>query len=88
MTAQRTPVLLSVNVGRPKNVPWQGKTVYTGAWKHPVDGPAMVRRLNIDGDRSPASCLPRGRGAGAIANVHHAGTARTRSKGVDASLMQ
>jgi ferredoxin-NADP reductase/MOSC domain-containing protein YiiM len=46
----RPPVLLSVNVGMPKNVPWQGKTVYTGVWKHPVDGPAMVRRLNIDGD--------------------------------------
>jgi len=44
------PVLLSVNVGLPKNVAWQGKTVYTGAWKHPVDGPAIVRRLNIDGD--------------------------------------
>jgi hypothetical protein len=45
-----TPVLLSVNVGLPKNVAWQGKTVHTGVWKHPVDGPAMVRRLNIDGD--------------------------------------
>jgi ferredoxin-NADP reductase/MOSC domain-containing protein YiiM len=45
-----SPVLLSVNVGLPKNVAWQGKTVYTGVWKHPVDGPAMARRLNIDGD--------------------------------------
>jgi ferredoxin-NADP reductase/MOSC domain-containing protein YiiM len=44
------PVLVSVNVGLPKNVSWEGKTVYTGIWKHPVDGPAMVRRLNIDGD--------------------------------------
>jgi ferredoxin-NADP reductase/MOSC domain-containing protein YiiM len=44
------PVLLSVNVGMPKNVAWRGKTVYTGVWKHPVPGPAMVRRLNIDGD--------------------------------------
>jgi ferredoxin-NADP reductase/MOSC domain-containing protein YiiM/ferredoxin len=44
------PALVSVNVGLPKNVPWQGKTVYTGIWKHPVPGPAMVRRLNIDGD--------------------------------------
>ena len=50
MTATRAPVLVSVNVGLPRNVPWQGKTVYTGVWKHPVDGPAMVRRLNIDGD--------------------------------------
>ena len=46
----RVPVLLSVNVGMPENVPWQGKTVYTGVWKHPVAGPAMARRLNIDGD--------------------------------------
>jgi len=45
-----TPTLLSVNVGLPKNVAWRGQTVYTGVWKHPVDGPAMVRRLNIDGD--------------------------------------
>jgi MOSC domain-containing protein YiiM len=50
MTATRTPVLLSVNVGLPRNVPWQGKTVYTWIWKHPVQGPAMARRLNIDGD--------------------------------------
>ncbi len=42
--------LVSVNVGMPKNVPWRGKTVYTGIWKTPVDGPVMVRRLNIDGD--------------------------------------
>ena len=44
------PLLVSVNVGLPRNVPWQGKTVYTGVWKHPVRGPVMVRRLNIDGD--------------------------------------
>ncbi len=50
MTASRAPVLLSVNVGMPKNVLWQDRTVYTGVWKHPVDGPAMIRRLNIDGD--------------------------------------
>ncbi len=44
------PVLLSVNVGLPENVAWQGKTVCTGIWMHPVSGPAIVRRLNIDGD--------------------------------------
>lgn len=47
---ERAPVLLSVNVGRPKNVSWQGRTVYTGVWKHTVVGPRMVRRHNIDGD--------------------------------------
>ena len=42
--------LVSVNVGMPKNVQWRDKTVYTGIWKTPVEGPIMVRRLNIDGD--------------------------------------
>lgn len=43
-------VLLSVNVGMPEDVPWQGRTVHTGAWKLPVSGPVMARRLNLDGD--------------------------------------
>jgi ferredoxin-NADP reductase/MOSC domain-containing protein YiiM len=42
--------LLSVNVGLPRDITWQGKTVHTGIWKTPVVGPRMVRRLNIDGD--------------------------------------
>jgi ferredoxin-NADP reductase/MOSC domain-containing protein YiiM len=42
--------LRSVNVGLPKDVLWQGRTVHTGVWKAPVTGPATVRRLNIDGD--------------------------------------
>jgi ferredoxin-NADP reductase/MOSC domain-containing protein YiiM/ferredoxin len=46
----RAATLMSVNVGLPRDVPWQGKTVRTGIWKAPVSGPAMVRRLNIDGD--------------------------------------
>src|SRR6202453_263815 len=50
MQVSKGPVLLSVNVGMPKDVPWQGKTVYTGVWKAPVAGPQLVRRLNIDGD--------------------------------------
>ena len=43
--------LLSVNVGLPRDIAWQGKTVHTGIWKTPVNGPRRVRRLNIDGDR-------------------------------------
>ena len=42
--------LLSVNVGMPKDVPWQGKTVFTGVFKDPVTGPRRVGKLNIDGD--------------------------------------
>ena len=42
--------LISVNVGTPRDVAWNNRTVYTGAWKQPVAGPRMVRRLNVDGD--------------------------------------
>jgi ferredoxin-NADP reductase/MOSC domain-containing protein YiiM len=41
---------VAVNVGMPKDVSWNGKTVHTGVWKTPVEGPVMVRRLNVDGD--------------------------------------
>ena len=42
--------LRSVNVGMPRDVLWQGRTVHTGVWKAPVDGQVTVRRLNVDGD--------------------------------------
>ena len=42
--------LLSVNVGLPRDIAWQGKMVHTAIWKAPVRGRRMVRRLNIDGD--------------------------------------
>src|SRR5271156_6041884 len=42
--------LLSVNVGRPREIAWRGKTVYTSVWKVPVQGRRLVRRLNVDGD--------------------------------------
>jgi ferredoxin-NADP reductase/MOSC domain-containing protein YiiM/ferredoxin len=42
--------LVSVNVGMPKDVPWQGKTVFTGVFKDPVSGPRRVRKLNVEGD--------------------------------------
>jgi ferredoxin-NADP reductase/MOSC domain-containing protein YiiM/ferredoxin len=42
--------LVSVNVGMPKDVPWQGKSVFTGVFKEPVTGPRRVRKLNVDGD--------------------------------------
>jgi ferredoxin-NADP reductase/MOSC domain-containing protein YiiM len=42
--------LLSVNVGLPRDIEWQGKIIHTAVWKAPVQGPRVVRRLNIDGD--------------------------------------
>ena len=42
--------ILSVNVGLPREVSWQGKFVTTGIFKEPVKNPVMLRRLNLDGD--------------------------------------
>src|SRR5215213_9230373 len=42
--------LLSVNVGRPRDVAWNDRVVHTGIWKEPVTRPVMARRLNLDGD--------------------------------------
>jgi MOSC domain-containing protein YiiM len=44
-------VIVSVNVGLPREVAWQGKVVTTGIFKEPVKGPVMMRTLNLDGDR-------------------------------------
>ena len=43
-------VIVSVNVGLPQDVAWQGRTVRTGVWKTPVAGRIFARRLNLDGD--------------------------------------
>jgi ferredoxin-NADP reductase/MOSC domain-containing protein YiiM/ferredoxin len=42
--------LLSLNVGLPREVTWNGRTVRTAIWKLPVEERRMVRELNIDGD--------------------------------------
>ncbi len=42
--------LLSVNVGLPKEVRWQGKAVFTGVFKDAVAGRRRVRKLNVEGD--------------------------------------
>lgn len=42
--------LLSVNVGRPRPVPYRDGVVSTGIYKEPVADRVWVRRLNIEGD--------------------------------------
>ncbi|HEY4825224.1 MAG TPA: MOSC domain-containing protein [Solirubrobacteraceae bacterium] len=48
--APKVGTLVSVNVGMPKDVGWQGKTVFTGVFKDAVAGPRHVRKLNVEGD--------------------------------------
>jgi len=43
--------IISLNVGLPRIVEYNGEPVATGIYKEPVEGPVMLRRLNLDGDR-------------------------------------
>jgi MOSC domain-containing protein YiiM len=43
--------VVSVNVGLPREVDWNGGRIATGIFKEPVSGSVAVRRLNLDGDR-------------------------------------
>lgn len=43
--------VVSLQVGLPREVQWRGRRVRTGIFKEPVEGPVMLRRLNLDGDR-------------------------------------
>lgn len=43
--------VLSVNVGTPREIEWQGTTVLTGIFKEPVASAVALRTLNFDGDR-------------------------------------
>jgi len=42
--------LLSVNIGRPRPVPYRGKLVSTGIFKSPAGGPLTMRKTNLEGD--------------------------------------
>lgn len=42
--------LISVNVGLPQEIEWQGKHVRTAIWKYPVAQRIRARRMNLDGD--------------------------------------
>lgn len=43
--------LVSIQVGRPREVEWRGKRVATAIFKEPVEGPVRLERLNLEGDR-------------------------------------
>jgi MOSC domain-containing protein YiiM len=43
--------IISLNVGLPRIVEYNGEPVATGIFKEPVAGPVMLRTLNLDGDR-------------------------------------
>ena len=42
--------MISVKVGFPREVEWNGRRVTTGIFKVPLRGPIKVRTLNLEGD--------------------------------------
>src|SRR5215469_13114245 len=43
--------IVSVNAGMPREILWKGMTVQTAIFKEPVQGPVMIDKLNLAGDR-------------------------------------
>jgi MOSC domain-containing protein YiiM len=48
---KKTMRVLSIQVARPRIILAKGQRISTGIFKQPVEGPLMLRRLNLDGDR-------------------------------------
>lgn len=42
--------IISINVGMPREVDWNGTSVTTGIFKQPVQGPVKLELLNLEGD--------------------------------------
>src|SRR3954452_25499591 len=42
--------VISVNVGKPRSIGYNGRFVRTGIFKTPVEGPVQIRRCNVEGD--------------------------------------
>jgi MOSC domain-containing protein YiiM len=43
--------LVTLSVGRPRLMVFKGKSINSGIFKSPVEGPVQLRTLNLDGDR-------------------------------------
>lgn len=76
--------IISLNVGRPRLVVWEGQSVSTGIYKTPVEGRVMLRTLNLDGDRQADLTVHGGRNKAAyIYPSEHYGFWREALPGVE-----
>ena len=76
--------ILSVNVGLPREVTWQGKVVTTGIFKEPVNAPVTMRTLNLEGDQQADLTVHGGVNKAVYAYPsEHYGYWRTELPGVD-----
>ena len=49
--------IVSLNVGKPVTVDYQGKDLSTGIYKRPVEGPLFLSSLNFEGMVRPISSI-------------------------------
>ena len=76
--------ILSLNVGLPREVKWDGKIITTGIFKNPVEGAVMLRKLNLDGDQQADLTVHGGVNKAVYAYPsEHYGYWRTELPGVD-----
>jgi MOSC domain-containing protein YiiM len=76
--------ILSVNVGLPRKVTWQGKVVTTGIFKEPINAPVVMRTLNLEGDQQADLTVHGGVNKAVYAYPsEHYGYWRTELPGVD-----
>ena len=76
--------ILSLNVGLSREVKWDGKIITTGIFKNPVEGPVMLRKLNLDSDQQADLTVHGGVTKAAYAYPsEHYGYWRTELPGVD-----
>ena len=58
--------VLSVNVGLPRKVLFNGQNVTTAIFKDPVKGSIILRKLNLDGDKQADLTVHGGGGQGSV----------------------
>ena len=65
--------IISVNVGLPREVSWQDKSVYTSIFKAPVQGLIQLGSLNLAGDEQADLSVHGGRNKAVYAypSEHH-----------------
>jgi MOSC domain-containing protein YiiM len=61
MSTEKTPRVLSVNVGQVRELVWHGRRITSGIWKTPVQGRVALRGVNFLGDNQADRTVHGGR---------------------------
>ncbi|HSE85522.1 MAG TPA: hypothetical protein VLJ79_04825 [Candidatus Binatia bacterium] len=45
--------IVAISVGKPREVEWRGRRIWTSIFKTPISGRVHVTRGNVEGDQEP-----------------------------------